>query len=146
MVKVSDLRTTSWTQIDALLEAGGRPKISDLSAALRRGEPVPKRAQDHIAALLAGKVRRPRGRQELPDGEHPKMYPFKKKHMRDFKEQMLIITVAQLVKEKRNQSDPIRSAIAQIADARNLDASTIRRYYTKACARWPEYVADTYEK
>jgi hypothetical protein len=142
MVELSDLRTDSWTQIAALLEAGGRPKISDLSAALRRGELVPKRAQDHIAALLTGEVRRKRGRhQALPDGENPKFYPFKKQQKRDLDEQFLIIAVAQLAKEKQDQSDPIQSAIEKIAPSRRVDASTLRRYYTKARARWPEYVA-----
>ena len=62
-IKLSDLRKDSWRVIVGKIKKGGCPEITDLAAALRRGETlIPTEAQEYIADLLDGTKRRARGR------------------------------------------------------------------------------------
>jgi hypothetical protein len=138
MVKLSDLRKDSWWMIEELLKAGGEPLPEHIIAALKRGEPVPARAQAYIAELLAGK--RKKGRRSTPPGEHPLIYPVIKRARDISEEGELIMTVYQLAKQFSAKADPIQAAIDKIASARSVQPITVRRKFTKACARHPEAV------
>jgi len=142
MVKLSDLRDDSWLQIEGLLKAGGQPTRANLAAALRRNEPtIPGIAQDHMASLLTGKIKRRRGGQALPVGEHPAFYPAWKKLREQTQEWSLIITVVDLAKEKKgDEKARIQAAIEELAATgkRRPSPASLRRRYTKACTRWPE--------
>lgn len=144
MVKLSDLRSSSWMQIEGLLKAGGEPRRADLAAALERNEPVPAAARHYLASLLRGKAGK-RGRRAVPVGEHPASFPIVKKMRQEQREQFLILEVAALAKEKPQEKDPTAAAIKELAARRNLEIATLRRYHAKACARWPEYVATANE-
>jgi hypothetical protein len=63
-MRLDDLRSDSWHQIVAVIKRGKHPELSDLAAALSRGEPsIPPEAQCYLKGLLDGSIHR-RGRKD----------------------------------------------------------------------------------
>ena len=138
ITELGDWEFDSWSRIENLLKAGGQPTPAMLAAALRRKEPkIPGVAQDHIASLLTGEIKRDRGPQALPIGEHPTFYPEYKKLGQELAMIMLILEVQNLALAKKGADfdDRVRAAIEEIAGRRNIAASTLRRRYTAALTR-----------
>ena len=140
MAKLSDFRADRWPVIERLLAAGGEPKRDDLLSALDQEKAIPPLAKAHIAALLDGRVKK-RGRRAVPLGEIPSHHKFSKREFKKLQEHHLVYSVRKLAKKLNAEKDPTQAAIEQIALVRHVDASTIRRYFLKALARLPEWVA-----
>jgi hypothetical protein len=112
--------------------------------ALKEDEPVPARARAYIASLLTGAGKK-RGRRAVPRGEHPAIYPVVKKVHKDMNEVSLIFSVRDFARDFRTEKDPVQAAIMKIARVQNRAPATVRRYYTKACARHPWALEDAKE-
>jgi predicted transcriptional regulator len=132
-MKLSDLRTRDdeWRGIEALLQAGGRPKLENVLKALGTEEAIPPRSRAHIASLLRKKQKRT-GRKAVPDGEFPADYKFRDDIRRTLRMFSLMFEVQSVANELKT-ADPLEDAIKKIAARRNIAAGTVRRYYLKAC-------------
>ena len=150
MVTVAELKELSrpdtWPNIERLLSAGGQPKLDNLLKALDQEKAIPPLAKTYIATLLGRRIKKRTGRRAVPLGEYPVMHEIQKEQRKNYEEILLVYLVRDIAKELSAEKDPTQAAIEKIALDRNVDASTLRRYFMKARARWPEGVQNAPKK
>lgn len=164
MANRPDYPSNDWPGIERLLSDGGEPKPADLIKAVKRTTSIPKRARAYLVACLDGSVKK-RGRPVIPLGMGHTEYERRKAYSAFFHPIRLIREVTTLsmhwsqypntfvppamakqlhpktVLELQTAKSPEQKAIILIAAGRDVDTSTVRRRYNKACAQHPWFMA-----
>ena len=118
-----------WTNVSAIVAAGGKPDLDDIAFLLRLGEPVPPDVQSYLADLLDA-PRKARGR--------PTKHPGQLEYDRIQSARVLFDAIHKIRTEGREGRGPLSEAkacAAYAAKLKTVKAESVERQYWDAKKR-----------